>query len=285
MRDIVIIPTFDRPEFLWVCLENLSKARGIESKEIWLREDVHADKPKPFTIEMEFLATIREAERVFRNQVFYAARAPHTTYGNSYNVLSALSEASMTDANLVYLIEDDVLITEDFFEWNEAVHNTFRPWVSCAGRLNRSLNFAMNGPEAIDESIKDTNACHASITAYNSWATCFSRTALNDIADVYRFDKFGPGLEQDILIQNIIRREKMTTIWPYVPRAYHMGWYSYHREGMRFYGTLEEKVKELRATVTNPEKIKTMASIQQIDPFPKKQHESAAELYLRTKCQ
>ncbi len=282
MNDIVIIPTFDRPEYLWVCLDNMHKVSGIDTKCIWICEDVHADKPKPFQIEMEMLATIREAERVFRGQIRYIGRAPHTTYGNSYNVLSALAEAAATYAKRVYLIEDDVLVTPDFFDWNEAAA-AFNPWVSCAGRFNRSLNFAMNGPEAIDEAIKDVDACVASNTAYNSWATCFSRGALDRIAKDYslHFDQFGPGFEQDMFIQSIIRRENKISLWPYVPRAYHMGWYSYHRSGMQFYGTLEEKVKTLQAAVHDPEKIKAMASIQQIDPFPRRHHEFATKLYLK----
>ena len=44
-RDIVIVPTFDRPEFLWLCLENILAAEGSLDREIWLCEDIHADKP------------------------------------------------------------------------------------------------------------------------------------------------------------------------------------------------------------------------------------------------
>jgi hypothetical protein len=283
VKDIVIIPTFDRPEYLWACLENIYEIHQDETKEFWISEDVHADKPKSFTIEIEMLATVREWQKKFGSRFRYIGRSPHTTYGNSYNVLSALCEAAATDARYVYLIEDDVLITQDFFAWNEEVHNKFQPWASCAGRLNRSLNFAMNGPEAIDESIKDVNACVQSITAYNSWATCFSRLALSEITDKAElcFDKFRPGFEQDIMIQNMIRGRSHHTIWPYVPRAYHMGWYSYHRDGMRFYGSLEEKVKALQAAVTDQGKIRAMASIQQIDAFPLNQHKQAIDLYLR----
>jgi hypothetical protein len=92
--DLVIIPCFERPEFTWLCLENLyENVRGtMTDKEIWICEDIHADKPKGFTIEMEMLAVMREWER--KMHLFYYATAPHTTYGNSYNVLRALTRAA-----------------------------------------------------------------------------------------------------------------------------------------------------------------------------------------------
>lgn len=282
MADIVIVPTFDRPEYLWACLEQLFMTNGIAGKRIWVTEDIHADKPKHFTIQMEMLATIREAVRLFGPCFRYLSTHPHTTYGNSFNLLNALHEASTTAAEKVYIVEDDVLVTEDFFSWNDEVHEKFNPWVSCAGRLNRSLNFAMNGPDAMDESIKDVNACKVVVGAYNSWATCFSRQALDEIVGIIpSYDTFTSGFEQDIMIQDYMRKKAICSAWPFVPRAFHMGWYSYHRSGVKFNGTLEEKVTALQKTVTNQEKIRSMACIQEIDAFPKKGHEFATDLYLR----
>jgi len=268
MTDLVIIPTFDRPEFLWLCLENLVNIFGWSDQlpHIWVCEDIHADKPKSFTIEMEMLAVHREFQG--RLGYRYIATKPHTTYGNSYNVLSALQAANGAGYRYVYLIEDDVLVTPDFFDWNDAVHAKFKPWASCAGRLNRSLNFEMNGREAIDESVRDVTACHSSVAAYNSWATCFSAEALQWISGNTSFDQFASGFEQDIMIQRQIRRAKLTTVWPYVPRAYHMGWYSYHRDGgMKLYGTLEERVTALRAAVKDPAKLRSLGA-QDMDAFP-----------------
>jgi hypothetical protein len=283
MPDLVIVPTFDRPEFLWLCLENLNEIfEGTgNTPHIWVCEDVHADKPKSFTTEMEMLAVHREWQMKLGYK--YYATKPHTTYGNSYNVLNALQTASGNSYRYVYLIEDDVLVTSDFFAWNEAVHHRFTPWASCAGRLNRSLNFEMNGREAIDESIKDVTACHSSVTAYNSWATCFSAAALQQISSMIGgYDDFTKGFEQDIMIQRSIRRHKLTTIWGYTPRAFHLGWYSYHRDGgMKLYGTLEEKVTALRAAVKNPAKLKSLVGPQDMDAFPAKPLDAFGELYLR----
>jgi hypothetical protein len=282
--DLIIIPTFDRPEFLWLCLENLCEifkdSQNIPV--IWVCEDIHADKPKNFTTEMEMLVVHRE----FQQKLAYDYRVtkPHTTYGNSYNVLNALLTASIYDYRYVYLVEDDVLVAPDFFAWNEAAQSKFKPWASCAGRINHSLNFERNGREAIDETSRDVNMCRRSVTAYHSWATCFPGSSLNEITAIATtdYDTFGPGLEQDILIQRFIRRTGKTTIWPQVPRAYHMGWYSYHRDGgMKVYGTLEERVKALRGIVKNQAKIKAVAGPQDIDAFPSKPFEPFTELYVK----
>ena len=282
MRDIVIVPTFDRPEFLWLCLENIAAADGWQDSVILVCEDIHADKPKSFTVEIEMLATIRYFEKVFGQNFRYRHMTPHTTYGNSHNLLSVVAEAMLCEHRLVYIIEDDVLITEDFFVWNNGVQEKFRPWVSCAGRLNRSLNFESNGRYAMDETIKDVNACTRVQGAYMSWATCFPRTSLDLLLHSERIQDqtFGPGVEQDILIQNVMRRYGVSSLWPFIPRAFHLGYYSYHRDGgILPQGTLEQKVKALRAVVTKQNKLREVAGIQDIDAF--QEHEAATALYLR----
>lgn len=268
-KDIIIVPTYDRPEFLWVCLEQLSKVDGIENKIVWICEDIHADKPKSFTTQMEMLATIREWEKQFgRSGLCYYATPSHTTYGNSFNVLSSLKRAYESGASAVYLIEDDVLVTKDFFEWNDQVFNQLSPWVVCTGRLNRSLNFAMNGPDAMDESNKDIHACKSVVGAYNSWATCFSKQALADIVTIIPpYERFCAGFEQDIMIQDWMQKNKRASVWPYVPRAFHFGWRSYHRCGRELTGVLEEKVKFIRKSVRSKSILREMASLQEMDVF------------------
>lgn len=283
MTDLVIIPTFDRPEFLWICLQNLYENMDSPNcnMEFWVCEDIHADKPKGFTTEIEMLAVIREWQPKLGFQYF--ATTPHTTYGNSYNVLNSLVRAADNGSyRYVYLIEDDVLVTPDFFSWNEQAQEKFKPWASCAGRLNRSLNFQINGPEAIDETIKDVTACHSSVTAYISWATCFSAQALRDIKSLdAAYDSFEKRFEQDVMIQRHIRRTKQITIFPFVPRAFHLGWWSYHRDGgMKLNGTLEERIIALRKIVKDPAKLQAVKGPQEMDVFPHHLHKSATELRL-----
>ena len=280
MRDIVIVPTFDRPEFLWLCLEHILAAEGSQEKEILLCEDIHADKPKSFTTQIEMLATLRYFEKQFP-WFQYTAMVPHTKYGNSYNVTSALAKARALGAPFTFLIEDDVLVTKDFFRWGKEAICSAMSWVACAGRLNRSLNFESNGRYAMDETFKDVNALKVVPGAYNSWATCFPYYSLDKAVKLFWNDfEYCPGVEQDMIIQDYMRLNKLSSAWPYVPRAYHMGWYSYHRNGGLIpQGTLEQKVNMLRAAVTKQSKLREVASIQDIDAF--QEHEAATALYLR----
>ena len=44
MRDVVLVPCYERPEFTRLCLQYLSHARGIEDKEVCLFIDNHKGK-------------------------------------------------------------------------------------------------------------------------------------------------------------------------------------------------------------------------------------------------
>ena len=280
MRDIIIVPTYDRPEMLWVCLEKLRAARGIgENKEIWICEDKHYEKEKDGWLTFEYATLLPYFEREFGRYMFrHFYFEPHgPSYGNSRNVVDGFKRAiveylAKQDVRYIYLIEDDAMVTEDFFEWNEKAHDLFKPFATCAGRINRSLNFESNGPEAIDETFKEPGLCVRSRKAYMSWATCFHPEDLRN-AMTYEFTStvWAPGKEQDIEVQKRIRKLNLTTVWPYVPRAYHMGWYSYHlNSGMPLSGTLEEKVKAIKRIMTNASAIRDVAGLAQIDPYPTK---------------
>lgn len=277
-RDIVIVPTYNRPEYLALCLEKLLEA-GASSKEIWVVQDEHSDVSLDPDIFKQTTTVFLEANYKYPDCLTWIHRKPITTYGNSFNVLKSFREAYATSARHVYLVEDDVLVMPDFFRWHEAVQEKFRPFVSCAGRINRSLNFERNGREAIDESCRDILACAASRRAYGSWAACFSNSSLKKILmNAMAVDFCGPffcaaraGYEQDIVIQEMMTRVgTLPSIWPYVPRAYHMGMSSYHRNaGLKFNGKLEEKIAALRATISDPYKIRLMALLQDdIDVYP-----------------
>ena len=83
-----------------------------------------------------------------------------------------------------------------------------------------------------------------------------------------------------MIIQDYMNLNKLLSIWPYVPRAYHMGWYSYHRNGGIIpQGTLEQKVEALRSVVTKQNKLREIAGVQDIDAF--QEHEAATSLYIR----
>lgn len=272
MADIVIVPTYDRPEYLWVCLEKLHAAAGVQDKEIWICEDNHTT-PKDGWVTLNVIPVLEEARRMFK-KFRYISRTPHDTYGNSHNVVEAMREAchlfrigvNSLEAK-VYLVEDDVMVMPDFFLWHEAVQECVgTPVVSCAERYNHSLDFPINGRYVLDESFRDPMAYIVAPDVYSSLGVCFP---VEELAHFAPTKPFGPGCEQDILIKEYLRYAQTPVAWPYVPRCYHMGWYGYHRNtGMRFNGTLEEKVEALKAAMVDPVRIREMAGAQDIEAYP-----------------
>lgn len=272
MRSIIIIPTYDRPEMLWLCLEKIFQAEKPDDYHIWVCEDVHRDKTKSFETQVEYVAVLSYFKGVFGWEHFQHVVTPaHGFYGNSYNVLRSLSlTIHIPDVRLVYLIEDDAMIVPDFFRFNEVAQEKFRPFVICNGRINRSLNFHINGPDAIDESRPVSSAVVRSTKAYMSWANSFDVEALEGFFDTNSasYGEFRPGYEQDMFFQNVIRMKKLDSIWPVVPRAFHVGWWSYHRSGQRPTGTLKERVEFLRRAITDKSVLQQVAGLQDMDPYP-----------------
>jgi hypothetical protein len=279
MRDVVIVPTYERPEYAWVCLEYLSRARGIEDKEVWLCQDNHEDgfvvDPMDAPEDSRKLALF--FGQTFKNRACWYCATPHNTYGNSQNLVNSMCRAYESGAERIFLIEDDIMVAPDIFEWHEEVLRFVNPLVSCATAINKSAHFPINGRYSVDESIQDPEAYHRSATAYSSHASAFTRENLGllllRIESQLEWGEWRQGMEQDLLIQKIMESfsfENCGSAWPYVPRAFNVGMYSYHiNSAMKFNGTLDEKVSALRSAIVNPEKLRYMsADNQAITPVP-----------------
>ena len=108
VSDVVIVTCYSRPDYLRLCLDYLSVADGVKDKEIWISIDRGKSLLREF---YDVLNDFRD-----RLNIFTIIRPEHNYHGNTYNTLEAYKEAYATDAKYVYLIEDDVLITKDFFK-------------------------------------------------------------------------------------------------------------------------------------------------------------------------
>ena len=263
MRDVVIVPCYERPEYSRVCLEYLSRARGIENKEVWLCQDQHMGNVEA----MPEMQPVAHFGRLAFPRFDYQWILAHNTYGNSKNLLDALKRAYDAGAERIFLVEDDIMVAPDFFEWHEAVLEEVKPLVSCATSLNRSAHFQINGPNAMDESIKNPNAYKKVWGPYSSHAAAFNKKDLGELLVVINqqleWGEWRSGKEQDILIQHIMGMISFPnggSVWPYVPRAWNVGLHSYHiNTGMKFNGILEEKCDALRRAITDPVKLQSMS--------------------------
>lgn len=249
--DLVCIPTYNRPDYLRLCLEYISHANH-KGKQIV----VFVDRGKQLI--REFYEVIRDFSSLDLHVTF---REHHEFSGNSYNTLEAYKEAYYSDARFVYLIEDDVLITSDFFEWHESVQQQEDLMCSVAYRCSRN-------PARNKEYDSDPSAYLVSGQDYASIGVCWRREKLAPIIEhakreyyanqeeyiVKRFpnNRFANCFtEQDGLIMRIMDEIDGLVAWSFVPRAYHVGFSGYHRlRGPNL------SYSELKETIHNTEKIK-----------------------------
>ncbi len=155
--NVVLIPCFDRPEFLSECLKNIEQAESADQYHYIFRLD-HGHEPDNLKVIEGFKLS---SETTF---------TPRTTYGigkQSYSVLSGLQIAAKTSDHLVFLIEDDVMIGRDFFRWHEEVH-------SQQALFSSHANLNVNSPSKegwIDEYYLTTRD-------YGSIGTCMTRESI-----------------------------------------------------------------------------------------------------------
>jgi hypothetical protein len=193
--------------------------------------------------------------------------------------LEGYKEAYGTNARFVYLVEEDVLVTPDFFLWHEAIQNQ-EPDTMCSiayrcsrnneaktditdagGYFTTARDFASIGVAWRRERLSAVVA-HACSEYYGNNEAYIGRTFPGN-----RFSQdFG---EQDGLIMRCMWNERAFTTWPYVPRAYHLGGYGYHRpNGTRPDGQLQLKIQTLRGWISDRVKLKEVApDFGDIEPY------------------
>jgi hypothetical protein len=262
VTDIVLVPTYFRPEFLQLCLEHLAEAEGIESKEIWLLQDSRPDDEHVHKLEMGWTASVVNAWKGSLNLQFIVGQK-HGAVGNTRNVLEGYKRAYHEKPRYVYLVEDDVFVTPDFFKWHEAVQadGDYFCTVGC--------NCSYKKPEKI-KLVRDLSAYYTAAW-YASLGVCwkpenmgeFLKHALTTyynnmdgyIAGCFPDSPLGTGFtEQDGLINRVILQSGKKVAFPFVSRAYHAGFYGYHRDvPLRPNGFLEAKIQGLRKLLSDPD--------------------------------
>jgi hypothetical protein len=278
VKDIVLITTYFRPEYLSLCLEYLSKAEGAQDdKEYWVLQDFRFEDEHRHGLDLRWTKEVIERSPL---PIRYIERKPHGFVGNSYNTLEAYKEAYDSDARFIYLVEDDVLATTDFFRWHEAVQaKEDSAMCSVAYRCSR------NGHARKD--ITDPAAYFISSSDFASIGCCWRRENLKEVVkhacpeyynnmQPYLDDRFPDDVykqwfgEQDGLVMRVLHQQKSHVVWPYVPRAWHIGNVGYHRPGgRRADGQLQNKIDILKSWIHNAEMLKIVApDFGDIEPVP-----------------
>ncbi len=275
MHDIVLIPTFRRPEYLTLCLEHIAAALPLADgwKQIIVMHDMHGRYAEPVDASRRVVESFKE-----KLQIEFHVRAPHNYYGNSYNCLELYRQAlDQPGVRLIYLIEDDVLVTPYFFAWHEAVQDRSNYFATVGWTCFRNTNFKRSdNPCGYIETNKDyasigvcwrpeklaTFVAHATPEYYDNSAAYLQRT--------FPSSQYGAGwTEQDGIITRMLEEANNRWVaWPSRSRCFHVGVSGFHRAaGHQFKGLnarrdLDECVEELRAALLS-NTIKSLVS----DPF------------------
>ena len=244
-RAMCIVMTYERPEMLAECLRRVFAADGVAELDVVVLVDNHVDAPAhPETYEVL---------KPYREKAEIVVRETHQYYGPTMNALLGYREAFERRAPYLFFLEDDVMVGKDFFRWHLAVHEQIQPFASAAQRCPRWAEMSSHGPEDYILSSKD----------YANFGVCIPLKSLelivrHSIPDY--FSSLSPYLvrtfphswmgaeraEYDGLIHRVMESVRGDCAFPVEPRAFHAGYYGYHRLGREPKGTLAERISKFR---------------------------------------
>lgn len=287
--DVIIILSSWRPEFLYLCLEAISKC-DLTDKEIWIVQDhKQGDDAFPQAIE-DTQEVIKIWKNLLGDKITPILRPLNGFYGGTYNFLSALNRAYKTDCRYVYEIEEDIIVTEDFFNWHEAIQadGNFFCSIGCQFDLDHDGNQIAPAYRNIENGYFKYPYCR-------TVGICFKRENLAGILEHYipdyytseqtmvdylweKFPNFKYGyslIEYDGLISRIMEKNNYIAAVACAPRARHVGIWGYHRsiglkameEAGLIHDTLMNRIEILEEKLNDPEWLKSVADFQ-IDIHP-----------------
>lgn len=251
-KDVVVIPCWRRPEFLWHCLDNLTQASGFEDLHVMFRPDT-GYHPENLEVIHGFAAKLPSYE------VSYPTPSPFRRTKQSANVLMGYVRAAARAKRYVFLVEEDVMVSRDFFQWHRAVHLSNKP-LFCS--------IAAKNPHRSIAETDDLQSYYLSSKDYCPYGVCFDKAVIQrrlvPHVNMRYFSRPKPYLrrnfpgssvsigyvEQDGLIRRIQEAAEIPIAYPCVPRAYDAGFYGYNRPGA-VEGDLQTRIRRLGETIYN----------------------------------
>jgi glycosyltransferase involved in cell wall biosynthesis len=246
--NLIVIPCFRRPEFLAICLEEIAKAENSNQYYYLFCADEGYDP------------TIRDVLKNFPLKWKFSELRDKIDIGNNQNVLEGLRWGFLcalnSGASTVHLIEEDVIISKDYFTFHEEAQKRFE---------NNLAIFAIIGSTSQQATDLYFDPKYSDSSRYQGIGVSFNLKNLNKVIrhcnNFYYEDpqnylratfpssKYPLNLyTQDRLIDRIIERNNMHCIYPglYPAVAKHCGYYGMNHSGCELQGTLEQKINQFR---------------------------------------
>ena len=227
--NVCVIPVYNRPEYLKICLDYIIQAEDSD-KLAYIFACDHGYSAKNMDVIKEF---------PYKKYVVKPASIRYGIGKQSFNVLNGLFASLSLQPDLIYYIEDDVFITNDFFVFTEKIHSQNKD-LFCS-----ILSKNVNGKETVTDDMNAYYIKHSN--EYQGIGSCFNASQFvkyvrpHFVSEyfkspqnyVYRY--FANSAlsrefaEQDGLIRRIIEQNNLPVAFSHVPRCFHAGFYGYHR--------------------------------------------------------
>lgn len=266
--DLILIPTYFRPEFLYLCLEHILNAEGGRDCHVIVLHDHHIGETFDQAAEVRDMAHVRDSFADCFSYFYIYERPPHGNYGPTLSIFEGYREALKTDAERIYMIQDDVLVAPDFFRWNRTMQRKFPDCFCSIGWRNMRW---------IDN---DSKSYLRSEVDYSSIGVCWPRQTLEEIVKhscteyysnpiTYIANHFPNNpvpptqwTEEDGIIKRMLLQPGAhhTILWPTKERCAHVGITGYHRTGVHFRGSMPYRVEALRAAAQSTATISSMTN-------------------------
>ena len=249
MTEIVIVTAWKRPEFLSAALQRLLLADDGR-QHYW----ICLDRMHTREVGMVAAAFVRKAggRATIR-------RRSHRYKGNSFNVLTSYREAVDAAPDLVHLVEEDVFVGADYFEFHRQAHELAPDAFCVSACRNQQFPPDVNPPDQEDTIYPDVS--------YQSIGVSFQLDPLTEVIQHANHDYFARPVpycrrtwpdsainpnnaEQDGVIHRMIEASGRPTVYPFSPRAYHAGFVGYHRKGSLPGGTIAQRAAYLLRMTT-----------------------------------
>ncbi|MDA4130668.1 MAG: hypothetical protein OK457_07845 [Thaumarchaeota archaeon] len=231
---VVVIPTLKRPEFLALTLERLSQTPEAEHLDIRIFLDTATDQQLD---DVEYCRdTYLPTAEIFR------AGEHISVLSGCWNILNALKSGYEMGAEFIYLVEEDVAVRPNFFQWHKEQHDSNDYFVTCARRCG-----------------------HMPPDFYSNPGTCYRRDkfaqVIPHICEEYFSEprtylkKHFPTMDgmdgplDDGLIRKVIRSTGGKVLCADPSVAVHQGFHYYDRlpEFKLKVGSIQDRVEQLKA--------------------------------------
>jgi len=254
--DIVLIPTFNRAEMLNLCLEQIERA-APDNVQFLFQIDYGYDT--------EILKVIDSRLKRYNKIKSFTPNHGYRKAKLSYNILEGYKKAAELSTGFVFMIEDDVMVGKSFFEWHQEVHRQRELFCSIGSKNpNRDVR-ELDGEDIYYTSDGD----------YASIGVCYRKELIQDVISIhgnpsYYEDMFGyigrvvgfqpygkSWPEQAGMIRRLQLRSGLPIAFPYIPRAFHAGYYGKNRgNNNKPKGNLEARTEQARSVAFDYERLK-----------------------------